>query len=147
LKDKKFIMSQEETIEVFEEVIKSIKSKGLKKTLQIVRVNPSDGIQLTDPFSINILQVVSDEFNVLLEDMVNSRYIRGDYKYAIGFSVYYLYDKISLGEIHKNIFRNKTKTLLSKYRQMILDLDKNERLNKKYIDIKHKLDQKLNEEK
>ena len=49
---------------------------------------------------------------------------------------------MTLGEIHKNVFRNKTKTLLSKYRQMILDLDKSERVNKKYIDIKLQLDQK-----
>jgi ferredoxin-fold anticodon binding domain-containing protein len=138
-------MNQEETIEIIEELLKSIKTRGLKKTLFLLKVESNQAID--NPYVINILQNVSDEFNVLVEDMINGRYIRGDYKYAIGFSVYYLYDKMTLGEIHKNVFRNKTKTLLSKYRQMILDLDKSERLNKKYIDIKLKLDKKLESEK
>jgi len=136
-------MNQEETIEIIEELLKSVKLRGLKKTLQVLRVESFDSVQLTNPFAINIIQTIADEFNVLVEDMVNSRYIRGDYKYAIGFSVYYLYDQMTLGEIHKTIFRNKTKTLLSKYRQIILDLEKSERVNKKYIDIKQKLDEKF----
>ena len=134
-------MNQEETIEIVEELLKSIKTRGLKKTLTLLKVETNNNI--VNPFVVNILEEISKEFNVLIEDMINGRYIRGDYKFAIGFSVYYLYQKMTLGEIHKNVFRNKTKTLLSKYRQMILDLDKSERVNKKYIDIKLQLDQKL----
>ena len=134
-------MNQEETIEIVEELLKSIKTRGLKKTLTLLKVETNNTI--VNPFVVNILEEISKEFNVLIDDMINGRYIRGDYKFAIGFSVYYLYQKMTLGEIHKNVFRNKTKTLLSKYRQMILDLDKSERVNKKYIDIKLQLDQKL----
>jgi hypothetical protein len=139
-------MSQEETLEIFEEIIKSIKVRGLRKTIQLIKVESDEPFTIKDPDAIEVLQVVSEQFNVLLDDMVNSRYIRGDYKYAIGFSVYYLYERMTLGDIHKKIFPNKTKTLLSRYRQMILDLDKSEKMNKKYIDIKKILDDKLNTE-
>lgn len=139
-------MNHEEKIEILEELLKSIKVRGYKKTFQLVKVEDLNDFQLTDPFAINVIQTVSDEFNVLVEDMVSNRYIRGDYKYAIGFTVHYLYQNMTLGEIHKKVFRNKTKTLLSRYRQIILDLDKSEKLNKKYIEVKERLDQKLQTE-
>ena len=61
-------------------------------------------------------------------------------KYAIGFSVYYLYQEKTLGYIGKNIFKDKNLTLLSRYRQMIFDLTKKDL---PYFDMKDKLDKKI----
>jgi hypothetical protein len=68
-----------------------------------------------------------------------SRYLRGDYKIAVGFCVYYLYQKISLGDIGKYIFKNKHKTLLSRYKALIDNLNSKYKSDLAYIKIKDNL--------
>jgi hypothetical protein len=50
---------------------------------------------------------------------------------------------MTLGEVHKKVFKNKNKTLLSKYRQIIFDLNKAHKTDHKYIEIKSELDNKI----
>lgn len=117
-------MSQEETIEILQELLNSIKSRGVKKTLNLLRSQAIQQIEVTDPFDKFIITEVLQSFNITLKDLLYGKYQRGDAKYAIGLCVYYMYERKSIGEIHKAVFANKNKTLLSKYRQVILDLNK-----------------------
>lgn len=133
-------MSQEETIDILEQLLKSVKIRGLKKTLNIIKVESSDDSLIFDERANFILESVSKIFSIEISDIFNSRYVRGDIKYAIGFSVYYLYQEKTLGEIAKKIFKNKNKTLLSKYRQMICDLNELHSSDVKYLKIKKELD-------
>ena len=133
-------MSQEETIDILEQLLKSVKIRGLKKTLNIIKVQSTDDSLVFDERTNFILKSVSEVFNIEIIDIFNSRYVRGDIKYAIGFSVYYLYQEKTLGEIAKKIFKNKNKTLLSKYRQMICDLNEQHISDEKYLKIKKVLD-------
>jgi hypothetical protein len=136
-------MSQEETIEILEELLNSVKSRGYKKTLTVLKTEKMKKVNLTTPFEHFIVKSVADAFCITENDLIFSRYIRGENKYAIGFCVYYLYDNASLGEIHKKIFKHKNKTLLSKYRQIIFDLRANNVVDKKFIAIKTDLDKKI----
>lgn len=137
-------MSQEDVIEILENLLLSIKQRGYKKTLNLLKPDVKTEIVL-DNFQVSVLNSVCQEFNLEVTDLIENRYARGNNKYAVGFCVHYLYSKFTLGDIHKNIFKNKTKTLLSKYRTMILELNKNEKVEeiKKIIEIKERLDSKI----
>lgn len=136
-------MTQDETIEVLEHLLKSIKVRGLKKTLSLVYVEGEGAVAGHDNFTRFVLEVVSEVFGITIDELLNSRYIRGDIKYAIGFCVYYLYQEKTLGEISKKIFVNKNKTLLSKYRQMVCDLNAAHTSDAKYIAIMKELDETI----
>jgi hypothetical protein len=136
-------MTQEETIEILEHLLKSIKVRGLKKTLSLVYVEGEGAVAGHDNYTRFVLEVVSEVFSITIDELLNSRYIRGDIKYAIGFCVYYLYQEKTLGEISKKIFVNKNKTLLSKYRQMVCDLNAAHTSDAKYIAIMKELDETI----
>ena len=136
-------MSQEETIEILEELLNSVKSRGYKKTLRVLKTENLKKANITTPFEQFVVKSVDDAFEITEDELIFSRYILGENKYAIGFCVYYLYDNASLGEIHKKIFKHKNKTLLSKYRQIVFDLRATNVVDKKFIAIKIELDKKI----
>jgi hypothetical protein len=115
----------------------------LKKTLSLVYVEGEGAVAGHDNYTRFVLEVVSEVFGITIDELLNSRYIRGDIKYAIGFCVYYLYQEKTLGEISKKIFVNKNKTLLSKYRQMVCDLNASHTSDAKYIAIMKELDETI----
>lgn len=138
-------MSQEDTIELLEELLTSVRQRGYKKTINLLKTNTGIESLVLDEYQQKVIGIIAEEFAITLEDIVSSRYMRGENKYAVGFCVHYLYSRYTLGEIQKNIFKNKTKTLLSKYRGMILELNKNEKVSeiKRIIEIKEQLDKKI----
>lgn len=136
-------MSNEETIEILEELLNSVKARGFRKTLNVLKTEKQNTIHLNSPYEKFVVETIAETFNLTINSLLFSRYVRGENKYAIGFCVYYLYDSMTLGEIHKKVFKNKNKTLLSKYRQIIYDLNKAHKTDHKYIDIKEILDQKI----
>lgn len=138
-------MNQEETIEIFTVLLNSLKNKGLKKTINILKgeTNPVNNVQL-DSNTIFIVDAVCSEFHVTFSDITNAKYSRGQNKYIIGFIVYYLYQSTTLRIIQKNVFFNLTKALLSTYKQLIFDLEKDKLNNEKYILTKQILDWKIN---
>ena len=136
-------MKQVESIEILEELMNSIKDRGYHKTLTMLRTDKEKNLEIINPYDKYVMDIVCESFNITLDDILFGRYMRGENKYAIGFCVYYLYDNKSLGEIHRTIFKNKNKTLLSKYRQIIFDLRANNQIDKKFIAIKNELDRKI----
>ena len=138
-------MNQEETIEIFTVLLQSLKNKGLKKTINILKGEsiPTNNIEY-DTITKFIVDAVCFEFNVVFSEITNTKYSRGDNKYIIGFIVYYLYQTKSLRVIQQNVFINLTKALLSTYKQLIFDLDKDKINNDRYIAMKKILDNKIN---
>jgi hypothetical protein len=135
-------LNQEDTIEVLSVLLQSLKNKGLKKTINLLKGEKSTEIHFDDDTKF-IVDSVCNEFDVSFNDIVNSKYSRGEKKYIIGFIVYYLYQYTSLNAIQKSIFTTLTKALLSTYKQLIFDLDKDKIHNDKFISIKKKLDNKI----
>ena len=135
-------MNQEDTIEILTVLLQSLKNKGLKKTINLLKGENNVKVIFDDEIKF-ILDTVCNEFNVEYEDIINSKYSRGENKYIIGFIVYYMYQSTSLKFIQRIVFTNLTKALLSNYKQLIFDLDKDKIYNEKYILIKKQLDNKI----
>jgi len=132
-----------ESIEILEELLTSVKLRGYRRTLTLLKVNNYDKYKVTNNFDKFVIKTVSEAFKMNEDELMFGRYTRGDTKYAIGFCVYYLYENKSLGEIRKQIFKFKNITLLSKYRQLIFDLRHKNVMDKKYIAIKEDFDRKI----
>lgn len=136
-------MSQEETIQILEELLNSVKVRGYKKTLNSLKTETHKKIEILDEFDAHVLKCVSSVFNIPTDDLLFSRYTRGDNKYAIGFCVYYLNERKAMGEIHKKLFVNKNKSLLTMYRQLIYNLNKSHKADSRFIELKNQLDQQI----
>jgi hypothetical protein len=135
-------MSQEETIEILQELLKSIKTRGFKKTLNLLK-STSESAPITDPFDNHVIDLICEYFEVDKNDLFQSKYMRGEMKYAVGMCVYFMYKNKSIGEIHKRIFPHKNKTLLSKYRQLIFELDPDFEQDVKVLRILNHIDTKI----
>jgi hypothetical protein len=136
-------MKQEENINLLQKVLDSISKRGYKKTLDLLSFKIEDNIVLRKAKDKLIVSEVTKAFNISKEDLFYSRYERGELKYAIGFCFYYLYKYKTLGEIFKTIFKNKNKSQLSKYRQLIVELNPKIEQDKKYITLLEELDKKI----
>jgi hypothetical protein len=130
-------MNQQNEIILLEELLSIVKNKGYTKTMNILKKNNTSLYELDNPYDKFVIEQVSTAFQLDSTELLQSRYSRGNMKYAIGFSVYYLYQNRTLGYIGKNIFKDKNLTLLSRYRQMIFDLTKKDL---PYYDMKQDLD-------
>jgi len=133
-------MNQQNEIILLEELLSIVKNKGYTKTLNILKKNNSSIFEIENSYDKFVISLIADTFEMDSNDLLQSRYSRGNMKYAIGFSVYYLYQEKTLGYIGKNTFKDKNLTLLSRYRQMIFDLTKKDL---PYFDMKDKLDKKI----
>lgn len=136
-------MSQENTTELLQELLKSVKTRGFKKTLNLLRVQTDKEIEIENELDKFIVDSVCEAFEIDFKHLLYSKYVRGEIKYAIGLCVLYLYERMSLGEMHKTIFHTKNKTLLSKYRNLVFALNAKNPDEKKIIAIKAELDKKI----
>jgi hypothetical protein len=138
-------MNQEDTFILFTVLLNSLKNRGLKKTINLLNDNKdTNQIIILEDKTLKLVDAVCLEFNTSFQDVYNSKFSRGEKKYIIGFIVYYLYKNYTLSEIKNNVFTTLSRGLLSSYKQLIFDLDKNKIANEKYIKIKNNLDLKIN---
>jgi len=133
-------MNQQNEIVLLEELLSLVKNKGYTKAINILKKNNSSIFNLDNEYDKFVVQIIAETFELSTTDLLQSRYARGNMKYAIGFCVYYLYQNKTLGYIGKNIFKDKNLTLLSRYRQLIFDLTKKDL---PYFEIKEELDKKI----
>lgn len=137
-------MNQEDTFILFTVLLNSLKNRGLKKTINLLNDNKDTQIIVLEDKTLKLVDAVCLEFNTSFQEVYNSKFSRGEKKYIIGFIVYYLYKNYTLSEIKNNVFTFLSRGLLSSYKQLIFDLDKNKIANEKYIKIKNNLDLKIN---
>ena len=119
-------MNQQNEIVLLEELLSLVKNKGYTKAINILKKNNTSIFNLDNEYDKFVVEMIAETFELSTTDLLQSRYSRGNMKYAIGFCVYYLYQNKTLGYIGKNIFKDKNLTLLSRYRQLIFDLTKKE---------------------
>jgi len=140
-------MKQDENLNLLQKVLDSVSRRGYKKTIDLLSFKIEDNIVLRKTKDKLIINEVIKAFNISKDDLFFSRYERGELKYAIGFCVYYLYKYKTLGEIYKTIFKNKNKAQLSKYRQLIVELNPKIEQDKKYIVLLETLNEKIENSK
>jgi hypothetical protein len=138
---------QNTSIELFQTFLNVIKKNGVESTLKLLKTNNNE-LEITDEAILNVVKIVCDEFSINIEELVYDKYVRGENKYAIGFCLHYLYKDYSLGDLQKKgLFKYKDKSVLSRYRQLIDNLDSKHKADIPYLKIKDKLDKKINENK
>lgn len=136
---------EEISLELFQTLYRTIKRKGLDATLRILKKESQD-TSIDDPAVLSVVKVVCEEFLIDINELVYQKYVRGDNKYAIGFCLYFLYDDYSVGELQKKgLFKYKHKSVLSRYRQLIENLDYKHKTDVPYIKIKDNLEKKIKE--
>jgi hypothetical protein len=129
---------------LIEKLINSVKVRGYKKTLDLLSFEDDNNPILKTKTDKLIVSEITKLFKINNQDLFHTRYdSRGEIKYAIGFCVYYFYKYKTLGEIHKNIFKTKNKGQLSRYRQMIIDLDPSSKFDAIYIKHKNTLNKTI----
>jgi hypothetical protein len=133
----------DQTVELLSVLQSHVKQNGIKKTIGILSKKDSQNF-FEDEYTNLVLSSVCEEFSYNLDELLYSRYLRGDYKIAVGFCVYYLYQKISLGDIRNHVFKNKHKTLLSRYKALIDNLNSKYKSDLPYIKIKDNLNKIIN---
>lgn len=135
-------MSHEETVEILEELLKSVRTRGLKKTLGLLKSSGSGQSDVTDPFDSFVINETLSHFSMTYDELFYSRYIRGERKYVLGLCVHFLYNKRTLGEIRRSIVPTKTKQLLGRYRQIVLELSPKNPEHAKYISFMQDMEKK-----
>jgi hypothetical protein len=131
-------------VELFQTLINVIKKHGMEDTLRIL--NKAEHIEIEDNYVNSVLNIVADEFSIDLKDILYDKYKRGEQKYVVGFCIYYLYADYSMNDLRKlGVFKDKDFSVLSRYRQLIENLNPKIDNDLVYIKVKSKLDIKIKE--
>lgn len=129
------------SFEVFQVFLKILKKNGVSETLKILNEKYDNDFGIKNKYILNVLNLVCNEMSISLHDLLYEKHQKGDNKYAIGFCVFYLHKNYSYGELKKNgVFIHKHTSLLSKYKSIIENLNRNYKSDKQYIELKDKLD-------
>lgn len=132
------------SIQLMQTIINSVKKNGVDGTLKILN-SDTTSVDIDDENIKSIIDIVCEEFSINVDELIYDKYIRGDNKYAIGFCLFYLYHNYSVGEIQeRGAFKFKDKSVLSRYRQLISNLDAKNKADIHYLKIKSRLDKKIN---
>jgi len=132
---------QDDTLELVETLLHSLKARGIKKTSDILKVVASESLFETDDYTIFVVNNVCRLTGVDINEILHGRYFRGDNKFAVGLCVQYLYQKYSIGDIQKKVFYTKSCSLLAKYRYLVLNLNPKYKADQKNIIIKKEMDE------
>jgi len=132
------------SLEVFQAFINILKKNGIKETMKIL--HKADSIEIKDIYVSKVLNTIADEFSLNLNDILFEKYKRGENRYAVGFCLYYLYKDYSMNDLRKlGVFVDKDFSVLSRYRQLIENLNPKVENDIIYIKTKSKLDIKIKE--
>ena len=129
------------TVDLVENLLESLRIRGFKKTSQILSVYGEESILEKDIFVSFVVENVCKLTNVEMSQLIHGKYNRGEHKFAIGLCVYYLYDSYSLSEINRRLFVTKSKNLLSRYKAIVYNLNARFKADEGRIKIKKQMDE------
>jgi hypothetical protein len=124
-------------------LVRYVNKHGIDKTMQHLADEDDKLLVVFDDEYINlVLSKVATIFSITIEELLFKKHSRSDIKFAIGFTVFYLYyeNKMSIREVNDIVFNTKNKSLLSKYRLIIENLNPKYKSDIYYIKIKTQLD-------
>jgi len=123
--------------DLIQELLKSVEALGIDGTTNVLKVARNNSLTLQDKRVEFVLQIISQNYVITIEDIINSHSKSTRRMLALKFSIYYLYDvfNISFGDL-KLIFK-RDKSLLSRsakeMREMVTQ-------NKNIIEVKNRFD-------
>jgi hypothetical protein len=136
-------MNSDNSILILEKLLNSLKVRGFKKTMNLLDVEMPSNFEIHNERDKFIIEMICEAFKYPYDKIKYGRYDRGESKVVIGFIVYYLYEFMSMSEIHKVYLTGRNRTLLGRYRQIILNFNEKSHFDKKYIEMKDYFDQKI----
>lgn len=131
------------SVELLQTLMNTVKKNGVQETIKLLRskIQPSE---IDDKNITKVINAVCDEFSIDIDDLRFERYQRGDFKYAVGFCIYYLYGDYTMAKIiNSGVFQYKHRSVLTKYRLLIEKLNSKYKNDIPYIKIKARLDKIL----
>jgi hypothetical protein len=123
--------------DLIQELLKSVEALGIDGTTNVLKVARNNSLTLQDKRVEFVLQIISQNYVISIEDIINSHSKSTRRMLALKFSIYYLYEvfNISFGDL-KLIFK-RDKSLLSRsakeMREMVIQ-------NKNIIEVKNRFD-------
>lgn len=138
-------LKKEPLAEFLSELQKLVSISGAEKALEVLKKHNTEMISLplADEKMYYIVNMVMQEFDYTPELFLYGKHLRGDYKYAVGFCVYFLYPDFSIGEIKKQIFQHKDKSALSRSKDLISNLNPKYKNDQSYLLLKQKFEAKI----
>ena len=129
-------MASKET-DLLQEILRSIEVLGVIETSNALKIARNKSLSLEDKRIEIVLKMVSSNYNIPIEEIINSHSKSTKRMFALKFAIFYLYDsfQISLGTL-KLIFK-RDKSLLSRSNKQMKSLFEND---KYVIDLKNKFD-------
>jgi len=109
---------------VFKELDKTIQKIGAEKLIQILKFSRKNDSQLTQEQieeALKLVQIVCDEFKIVLEDIFGSKR-KNNRRISIGISAIVIQRKLNLDTSNISYILKKPDTLISLYKQEILRL-------------------------
>ena len=129
-------MASKET-DLLQEILRSIEVLGVIETSNALKIARNKSLSLEDKRIEFVLKIVSSNYNIPIEEIINSHSKSTKRMFALKFAIFYLYDsfQISLGTL-KLIFK-RDKSLLSRSNKQMKSFFEND---KYVIDLKNKFD-------
>ena len=137
-------MVENTELNLLTQLFKFVGKHGIDKTISHLSEKDNNApVVLPNDYANIVVKEVTDVFQLTIRDLLYGKYARGETKFAIGFCAYYLYKSMSIQEIRNMVFPTRDKSIVSKYRNIIENLNPKYKNDFKYIAIKETLDKKL----
>lgn len=125
---------------LIEQLMKAVDDLGVETTTKVLQSAQNKTLSLMDKRVEFVLKMVSNEFAMPIEEMINSYSRSTKRKFSIMFGVYYLHGHfdISFGDL--NLLYKRDKALLCRYFHIIRNLSKGEPSERALIKYRDKFD-------
>lgn len=123
--------------DLIQELLKSVEALGIDGTTNVLKVARNSSLTLQDKRVEFVLHIISQNYVISIEDIINSHSKSTRRMLALKFSIYYLYEvfNISFGDL-KLIFK-RDKSLLSRSAKEMREMVQK---NKSIIEVKNRFD-------
>ena len=125
---------------LIETFLRSVEDLGVESTIKALQTAQGNALTLQDKRVEFVLKMVANEFQMPIEEMINSYSRSTKRKFSIMFGVYYLHGHfgISFGEL--NMLYKRDKALLCRYFHIVKSLKRNEPSEKALLKYRDKFD-------
>lgn len=131
------------SVQMFDELFKSIEVFGLKKTMEILHGARADALRLDDENIENVIGIVCRNVGITPYEMLFGRGRKNERIMAIGFCVYYLRKDFEYepGDIARAVRHDRT--ICWRYHKRVLSLDHKSVADEKYLLWKENCDREI----
>ena len=112
-------------LNVFKELDKAVQVLGVERLVDFLKIFRNNPVTVTEKDiedSLEIIQIVCDEFNMSLKDFHGTS-TKNDRRYAVGIVAYFLSNRLNISNINISFILKKPEPLISIYKKEITRLN------------------------